>query len=210
MGREGGTVKELTAVQKKILDFLLRRRRKALPPPTVRELAAHFGYHSANNARQHLRLIEQKGYIRRLTGKSRGIELVGVADEELRMVRAPLVGAIAAGRPLTAEENREGHIALDRSLFPSDRLFTLRVRGDSMKDAGIFDGDIAVLRQQASVDENEIAAVLVEGEATLKRCVRREGRLVLRAENPAYRDIVVAPDREVQIAGLLVGVIRKY
>lgn len=204
-------MKTLTKEQNKVLDFIMAARKESGAPPTVREIAAHFGYRSPNNVRQHLRLIEQKGYIRRLPGRARGIEVLvrGADEKDARRVDVPIIGDIAAGTPITAVENLVGMVTLDRDLFKGEGLFSLRVRGDSMKDAGILDGDLAVIRSQASVADGEIGAVVIDGEATLKRIFRRTQGLVLRAENEAYADIEVASDREVQIAGRLAGVVRK-
>jgi repressor LexA len=202
--------KVLTLEQKKVFDYLVATQQETGAPPTVREICTYFGYRSPNNAQQHLRLIEKKGYIRRLPGRSRGIELTAVASvEHNETVDVPIVGTIAAGTPLTAVENVDGSIALDRNMFGNDDIFSLRVKGDSMKNAGIFNGDIAIIRVQPQVDDGEIAAVIIEDEATLKRVIREDGRVVLRAENPDFQDIVVPPDRQIAIAGKLRGVMRK-
>lgn len=212
---------KLTEEQKRVFDFIVACRRTSGAPPTVREIAAHFGYRSPNSARQHLRLIEQKGYIRRLPGRARGIEVLvrrraggrGYAKSRRagreRVVNVPIVGTVAAGTAVTAVENIEDTIALDRGLFSGGDFFSLYVKGDSMKGAGILDGDIAIVRRQASVDDGEIAAVIIDGEATLKRFKRRKRSVVLKAENPAYRDMVLGSERDIQIAGKLAGIIRK-
>ncbi|MBN1674555.1 MAG: transcriptional repressor LexA [Kiritimatiellae bacterium] len=202
---------KLTGAQKRVLAYIVARRRATGMPPTVREIAAHFGYKSPNNARQHLRLIEQKGYIRRLSGKARGIEVLTAAEpvRRERWAEVPLVGRIAAGAPLEAIENRESTLRLDPDLFSADGVFALRVKGDSMKDAGILDGDLAIIRRQPSVEQGEIAAVIVDGEATLKRFSRAGNRVVLRAENPAYADMAFGADTQIEIVGRLIGVVRK-
>ena len=204
-------MKDLTREQKKVFDFVIACKDKHGAPPTVREIGEHFGYKSPNNASQHLSLIEKKGYIRRIAGKSRGIEIL-VGEEKVvddSAVSVPLVGTVSAGLPVTAVENMEGYITLDKHLFKGEGLFTLRVSGDSMKDAGILDGDIAVVHQQASVSNGEIAVVMVDGEATVKRYSKRRNRVFLRAENDDYDDILVSADRDLQILGKLRGVIRK-
>jgi repressor LexA len=202
--------KVLTSEQKKVFDFLVATQHEMGAPPTVREICTHFGYRSPNNAQQHLRLIEKKGYIRRSPGRSRGIELTAVAATEHNdTIDVPIVGTIAAGTPLTAVQNIDGTIALDRNMFGNGDIFSLRVKGDSMKNAGIFDGDIAVIHVQPQVNNGEIAAVIIEDEATLKRVVRESDRVVLQAENPDFEDIIVPPDRQIAIAGKLRGVMRK-
>ena len=202
---------KLTREQSKILDFIIRQQGESGIIPTIREIAAHFGYCSTNNVRQHLRLIERKGYIRRVTGRARSIEVLVKSDvkRDARSQEVPIVGSIAAGAPIMAVENIEGSIVLDRGLFKGDDLFSLRVKGESMKNAGILDGDIAIIHKQASVNNGEIAAVIIENDATLKRFERRHDKVVLKAENPEFSDIVLNSDREVLIAGKLMGVMRK-
>jgi repressor LexA len=201
---------ELTQQQASILQYVREHQQQFGAPPTVREITAHFGFRSLNNVRQHLELIARKGYLKRSPGKARGLMLTtAVMDSsEVDSVRVPLIGTIAAGHPIMAIENIEHNVTLDRQLFGGQDLFALRVRGDSMRDAGILDGDIAVIRQQATVADGEIAAVVIENEATLKRFRREAGHVVLHAENPAFADIVVGSDREVSIAGKLAGVLR--
>ncbi len=195
------------------MDFIIDRQDKAGMPPTVREIAEHFGFKSPNNARQHLELIEKKGCIKRDPGKARGIHILCGASSPVakdgRTISVPLVGTIAAGTPVTAVENIEGTINLDRDLFRSNGLFALRVKGDSMKDVGIMNGDMAVIKQQASVDDGEIAAVMVDEEATLKRFVKKQKCVILKAENPAYKDLMVGSERDVSVLGKLVGIIRR-
>lgn len=202
---------ELTQRQREVLEFVIDRQQRFGAIPTVREIADHFGFSSPNAAAQHLRLIEKKGYIRLLKGRARGIVVPAVSDEsDARIKRAPLVGAVAAGRPITALENIEGYVALDRDLFTGQDVFALRVRGDSMIGVGIHDGDLAVVRKQPEVEEGQIAVVLIDDEATLKRFLRKNGKVVLRAENPDYDDIVTDPkSNAVEIVGKVIGIMRK-
>ena len=204
-------MKALTSVQKKIFKFIVKEQHKNGAPPTIREIATAFGYKSINSAQQNLKLIEKKGYIRLHKGRSRGIEiLVDNGREEYDdEIRVPLVGNIAAGAPITAEENIESEIVLDKTLFGSVGLFTLRVKGDSMKNIGVLNGDIVIIRQQESARDNEVVAAIIEGEATLKRYIRMSDHIILRAENEAYEDIIVPADQRVWIAGKMVGVLRK-
>jgi repressor LexA len=201
---------ELTPRQAEILEFIVGRQRRDGSIPTVREIAGHFGFSSPNAAAQHLRLIERKGHIRLLKGRARGI-IVAIAGAEngRRTLRAPLVGTVAAGRPITAMENLEGYVTLDRDLFSGDEVFALRVRGDSMVGVGIRDGDIAVIRRQPVAEEGQIIVVLIDGEATLKRFVRDGPNLVLRAENPDFADIVIEPgEAMVELVGKVIGIMR--
>jgi repressor LexA len=209
----------LTVQQKKIYSFLLAHQTATGSLPTIREIADHFGFKSFNNARQHLRLIEQKGYIRLIPNKARGIEIVNKIGrqesenshhDKILEFKIPLVGSIAAGKPITAIENIENHIVLDKELFKGNNLFALRIKGDSMVDIGVMPNDLAVIRQQQNASNGEVVAVIIDGEATLKRYIKRDEFIILHAENKKYEDMFVTPDRDFNILGKLVGVIRKY
>jgi len=239
-------MKELTTSQEKVLSFISACQKAHGSPPTIREIAQHFGYRSLNNVRQHLRLIERKGYIRLSRGKARGVEVVtglgaessdvsgswGSSDlsalsalpEERNGIQVPLVGSVPAGEPITAIENREGSITLDSNLFKGPGLFTLRVRGESMKGIGILNGDIAIIRQQQTAESGDIVVALINGEATLKRYIRQNRKIIFHAENPEFADIIIPADQpeehpaeqaevtmqpEVTIAGKLIGILRK-
>ncbi len=205
---------ELTSEQKRVYSFIIRYRQQTGFPPTVREIAQGLGYKSPNNVRQHLRLIEQKGFIRLLPGKARGIEITSfeesVPDEIDEGVSVPLIGAVAAGKPITAIENVDGYLTLDKSIFKGEGLFALRIKGDSMNGMGILNGDIVVVRKKSTAEHGEVVVVIIDGDATLKRFIKDGNRILLRAENPAYSDIVLSSSSSIQIAGKLVGVIRKY
>lgn len=205
---------ELTSEQKRVYSFIIRYRQQTGFPPTVREIAQGLGYKSPNNVRQHLRLIEQKGFIRLLAGKARGIEITSfeenVPDEVDDGVSVPLIGTVAAGKPITAIENVDGYLTLDKSIFKGEGLFALRIRGDSMNGMGILNGDIVVVRKKSTAEHGEVVVVIIDGDATLKRFIKEGSKILLRAENPVYSDIVLSSSSSIQIAGKLVGVIRKY
>jgi repressor LexA len=203
---------KLTETQKRVHQFIVEWKENKGFPPTVREIAEGLGFKSPNNVRQHLRLIEKKGFLKLSSGKARGI---GVSTQFGKVsdnngIEVPIVGRVAAGLPVLAEENIEGTMTLDRTLFKGDGLFTLRVRGESMQDIGVFDGDFAVVKQQPSAQNGEVVVAIVEGEATLKRFFKKNEAIVLHAENPSFKDIVITSPKNVLIAGRLVGVIRKY
>jgi repressor LexA len=202
----------LTATQQRVYSFITEWKNNSGFPPTVREIANGLGYKSINNVRQHLRLIEKKGFLKISSGKARGIGLTAQFGKVSgdNGIEVPLIGRVAAGTPIVAEENMEGTVTLDRTLFKGDGLFTLRVRGRSMQDIGVFDGDIAVVKQQQSARNGEVVVAIVEGEATLKRFFKKDDSIVLHAENPSFDDIVITSPKNVYIAGRLVGVIRKY
>jgi repressor LexA len=205
-------MKMLTPEQQRVLDCIVEHQKAVGMPPTVREIAAKLGYRSINNVRQHLRLIQQKGHIRLRRGIARGIEILVAITRDLsggEVIDVPLVGVVAAGTPITAIENIEGYVSIDRRIFKGEGLFTLRIRGDSMKGIGVLDGDIVIVRQQPTAQQNDVVVAIIEGEATLKRYIREADRILLRAENPKYEDIVVRSDREVLIVGKMVGVMRK-
>jgi repressor LexA len=203
-------MKKLTRIQNRILSFIIRQQKKFGAPPSMREIAEKIGCSSLNNVRQHLRLIEQKGYIRTFPNRARGIDVVvGYEEWEGNEVQVPLIGAVAAGTPITAEENIDGYVSLDRSIFRGKGLFTLRIRGESMKDIGVLDGDIVIVRQQDTAQTNDIVVAIIDGDATLKRYIRKRDHIILRAENPDYEDIVIKSSKGVWIAGKMVGVMRK-
>ncbi len=203
---------KLTLEQERVYSFIVKHKQETGFPPTVREIAEKLGYKSPNNVRQHLRLIEQKGYVRLLPGKARGIDVNTSAEQDNtgNESSVPILGTIAAGKPITAIENIEGYVTLDRSVFRGEGLFALKIKGDSMTGMGILNGDIAVLRRKNQADHGEVVAVVIDEDATLKRFIRENGAVLLRAENPAYSDIVLSSTNSIQVIGKLVGIIRKY
>jgi repressor LexA len=171
--------------------------------PTVREIAQAVGVSSTATIHQHLAALEAKGFIRRGSYKHRSIEL---PHANRPAVSVPLLGRIAAGQPILASENREDDLPLPRDLVGEGETFALRVKGESMIDAGIYDGDLVVIRRQPTASNGEIVAALVEDEATVKFYYREAERIRLQPANPAMEPIYV---REVTILGKVVLVIRK-
>ncbi len=204
--------KGLTRAQRKILDYVLARVNLEGMPPTHDEIAEQFGYRSSFSVREHLRLIKNKGYIDLYAGKSRGIRVLSkTAGKSSGLVQIPIVGHIAAGRPILAQEHIEGRISISDDLFPHGALFVLRVVGESMVNVGIRSGDMAVIRQQEVVENGEIAAVLLDDEATLKRFYHYKNHVRLKAENDQMADIRIenCPETPLRILGLYVGLIRQ-
>jgi repressor LexA len=202
----------LTTRQGQVLAFYQNRQRETGVVPTLQEVADHFGFKSLNSVRQHLGLIEKKGFLHRLRGRPGAIAL---GSQEVfynsDSVHIPLLGRVAAGLPTVAQEDIDAILALPGHLFRGERLFALRVRGTSMNGAGILDGDFAILDAKSEVRNGAIAAVRIEDDATLKRVYRSRNELSLKAENPAFPEIRLrAKDvKRVEILGLLIGIIRK-
>ncbi len=201
-------VKKLTNKQELIFDYIKNAIRESGFPPTVREIGECFEI-TVKGAYDHLKAIEKKGYIRCGQNKSRAIEILIHHDDEQNhdTISIPIVGGIAAGAPLVAEENIEEYVSFPKNAFVSGVHFGLRVRGDSMIEAGIFDGDLAVIRQQPVADNGDIVAALVEDEATLKIFRKETDHIALVPANSAYQPIMVDA---VNILGKLAAVFRKY
>lgn len=198
-------MKGLTARQEQVLEYVRSCMRTNGYPPTVREICSELHLSSPSTVHAHLANLERHGYIKRDPSKPRALDLV----RDLRpSPPLPLVGRVAAGVPLLAEENIEELIDVPGFLRKSDDDFVLHVRGDSMADAGIYNGDYIVVHSQETAENGEIIVALVGTEATTKRFYR-EGRMIrLQPENELYDPIYVAAD-EVQIVGKVVGVLRK-
>lgn len=199
--------RDLTDKQQKIYEYIRSRIHDSGIPPTVREIGDNFNI-TVKGAYDHLKAIEKKGFIRCEQNKSRSIELL--MDEEGRVpqtVAVPLVGNIAAGAPILAEENITDYFDFPKSLLGSKEYFALKVRGDSMINAGIHDGDIAVIEKADTARDGEIIAALVDGEATLKRLKRQAQSIHLLPENPAYKPIIV---NDARVLGVLSAIFRNY
>ena len=202
----------LTPRQREVLDFLIEHVRSKGYPPTVREIGAHLGISGPKGAKKFLDILERKGHIRRLSGSSRAIELIGApprkAQEEHFMV--PVVGKIRAGMPILAVENLEGEIPVDPYLAKGKDLFFLKVEGDSMIDAHIQEGDYALIRSQPAAENGDIVAALIREEATLKKFYRQRDRVILKPANPRMKPIIITPENPVTILGKLIAVFRRY
>lgn len=201
---------ELTRRQQQVLGYVRDTLRTRGSPPTRAEIAEHFGFGSPTAAYEHLRLLEKKGALELLPGLSRGIRLkdeTAIAPEDL--LGLPVVGRVAAGSPILSDPNFEDRYQVDRRLFRPKPDFLLRVRGDSMRDVGILDGDLAAIRATPSVENGQIAVVRLDDEITLKRLRRRGDTAWLYPENPDYEPIEVNLKRQsLAVEGLYVGCIR--
>jgi repressor LexA len=200
---------DLTKRQKEIFDFIGRYAGKYGYPPTVREIGKAVGLHSSSTVHAHLANLEKSGLLRRDPSKPRAIELlVGKAKQAMPGIKGglPLVGAVAAGQPVLAEENIEEYLDVPDVIGGEDGDYILRVRGESMKDAGIIEGDYVVVRRADTASNGEIVVALIGDEATVKRYFRESDHIRLQPENDAMEPIRTT---EAEILGRVVGVFRK-
>jgi len=200
--------------QQEILDYLRSRSRDGAYPPSVREIGRAVGLSSSSTVQNHLNLLERRGLIRRDPTKSRTVLLADFTPASRQLSQShwlPLVGQVAAGAPLLAEQNIEDRIAVGPEIAGGDDSFLLRVRGDSMTGDGIFDGDLVVVKPNCDVPNGSMAVVRVEnpatgeGEVTVKRIYREQGHLRLQPSNDAYAPLIVT---EAELEGKVVAVIR--
>ena len=198
----------LTKRQKAIYDFLLSTIREKGFAPSIPEIGVKFKIASTNGVSDHLKALEKKGYIRRV-GK-RAIEVLSALGAPvLTAVRdIPILGRVPAGKPFLSEENSEGLLTIPSDMG-SGKLFALQVKGDSMIDAGIMDGDRVIVKQQGTAENGAIVCALIEGEATLKRFYEKDGVVTLKAENEKYQPITVTSG-EFRIVGRVIGLMRKF
>ena len=202
---------DLTRKQQIVLDFIVRMIQERGYPPTIREIGEEFSISSTNGVRDHLKALVKKGYIKRSPHTSRGIELNEYVSRNLPVdgVRVPVLGNVAAGQPILAVENIDTFITLDKLLVKSEGTFALKVRGDSMINAGILDGDHVLVRQQPTADRGEIVAVIIDDEATVKRYYPEDNFIRLQPDNDAIEPIIVEKgSAEFRIVGKVVGVVR--
>ncbi len=201
---------ELHERQRQILEVIRDAVKAQGYPPTVREIGAAVGLCSPASVQGHLRTLEAMGYIKRGSSKRRALEVVRPAETPNLQFRAagllPLVGRVAAGVPLLADENVEDSLDIPRFLGEEGACFALRVNGTSMINAGILDGDIVVVRQQDNADDGDIVVALLEDEATLKRFFREADHIRLQPENDALDPIFT---RDPRIVGKVTGVLRR-
>lgn len=193
----------LTSRQQAVLAFIEDTVRTAGSPPSVREIATHFRIASPKGVTDHLAALERKGYLTREPGQARNIRLTYAPDA------IPIVGTVAAGTPITAVENQDGHVDM-AALFGSGDVFAVRVKGDSMRDAGILEGDLVVVKKGGRVEQNAVGVAYVDGEATVKRVRKTSSGYDLIPENDAYQPLhITADSAHFTLAGPVIGVIRR-
>lgn len=210
---------KLTARQQQVFDLIRRAIERSGFPPTRAEIAAELGFSSPNAAEEHLRALARKGVIELAAGASRGIRLLGDSDDgpyqftlphaALMQLSLPLVGRVAAGSPILAQEHVSQHYACDPALFSSKPDYLLKVRGLSMRDAGILDGDLLAVQKRDEAKDGQIIVARLGDDVTVKRLKRLSGGVELIAENPNYENIFVESGREdFALEGIAVGLIR--
>jgi repressor LexA len=205
---------DLTERQRQVLEFVDAEVRRRGYPPSVREIGEAVGLSSSSTVHAHLAALQEKGYLRRDPTKPRAIEVcfepnTGAVVERRPVRHVPLVGDVAAGTGVLAAEHIEETLPLPEDFTGDGNLFMLRVRGESMIDAGILDGDFVVVRQQPSAEPGETVVAGIPGEeATVKTYLRRRGKIVLRPENARMEELVFDPD-DITIYGKVVSLLRR-
>lgn len=197
----------LTERQQDVLGFIESEQREKGITPSTREIQKHFGFASQTSVMQYLDVLERKGFLGRHARKARALITPAL---KVRITDIPIYGEIPAGMSVLAEQSAEGHVSLDIATVNASkngRTFALRVRGDSMINAHILDGDLVILEDRKDAQHGDIVAALIDGETTLKRYVVDHGRPYLKAENPMFPDLV--PARELRIQGVMVSLVRK-
>jgi repressor LexA len=203
-------MENITARQRRIIDYIGQTVRERGYPPTVREIGEAVGLNSSSSVHAQLANLERRGLLRRDPSRPRAMELKGPGAPRTVAVSVPLLGRVSAGSPVMADENVEEYLAIPSDYAGNDPHFALRVKGDSMIGAGILDGDVVVARRQDTASEGDVIVALIPGlaedEATVKRFHRRDGRVLLMPENPAMDPIELTAGR---VLGRVVAVLRK-
>ena len=202
---------ELTPRQQALYDFIAERLRSE-GSPSVAEIARAFGIHDSA-AHKHVRMLESKGAIVLLPGRARGIRLppspVRKAARRDEMISLPILGRVAAGAPIGAAAGHDGQMLFDRAAFFPQPDYLLRVKGDSMRDDGILDGDLIAVHRSPVAEDGQIVVARIDGEITVKRLRRRRDRILLMPRNPDYAPIEVPADADFAIEGLYCGLVRR-
>lgn len=201
---------KITGKQKDILDYIKNEILNKGYPPSVRDICQAVGLKSTSSVHAHLETLEKNGYIRRDPTKPRTIEIVDDTFNLTRreVVNVPLVGTVAAGQPLLAVENIESYFPLPAENLPRNQVFMLNVKGDSMIQAGIFNGDQIIVEQRQDVRSGDIVVAILDDSATVKTYYREKGHIRLQPENDSLDPIIVEPGQPIQIVGKVIGVLR--
>ncbi len=193
--------------QKEVLGFIKQFIEKEGVSPTVREVASHFGFSSPLSAQLHINALLKKGFLTKTPLKTRGIKIIGLKTTSGRSI--PVLGRVRAGKPIIVLEEIETYITVDKNLFKNKEAFALKVTGDSMIEAGIFKGDLVIVKPEKEPVKGSITVVLIDDEVTIKRFYSEKGKVRLVPANRSFKPIVLNP-MDVQIIGRVIGVIRKF
>ena len=198
---------KISAKQQEILEYIKSQILERGFPPSVRDICEAVHLKSTSSVHSHLETLEKNGYIRRDPTKPRAIEILDDSFQLMRreMANVPIVGRVAAGEPILAEQNIESYFPIPTEFLPNNQTFLLKVRGESMINAGIFDGDQVIVQRQASADNGDIVVALLEDSATVKRFFKEDGYYRLQPENDAMNPIIV---NSVEIIGKVIGLMR--
>ncbi|MBQ8679322.1 MULTISPECIES: transcriptional repressor LexA [unclassified Treponema] len=201
-------MKGITERQQEVLDFISSFTKENNYPPTVREIGEHFGI-SLRAVQDHIAALQKKGYLSQTQKRARSLNVLNGANDRTPFVsKVPLLGTVAAGKPLLSEENLDGYVNLTEPFVrPGKSYFALRVRGQSMIEAGILEGDLAVVEQAQTAVDGQIVVAVIENAITLKRFYKEADRIRLQPENAAFQPIY---SREVTIVGILSNIVRTY
>ena len=197
-------MKNLTARQRQVLEYISTFISEHSYPPSIRDIQKHFGLKSTKGVKDHIDRLVEKGYLNRTDGAARALEVVG-RSSSVRTV--PVLGKVAAGLPLLADENIQDYLPVSKSIARSEGMFYLKVKGDSMTGAAILEGDLVLVRPQPFVEQGEIAVVLIGDEATVKRFFLRDDHIELQPENPRYQPVRYGFG-EILIQGRVIGIQR--
>ncbi len=195
-------MKDLTLKQKRVLKFIWEKIKSENIPPTIREIGSHFNFSSTGTVRDYLSSLAEKGYIRLKQGQARAIELVNE-----RIFQIPIIGKVRAGPPELAFEDIDGYVNLDNFLF-NQEVFALRVKGDSLKDIGVLEGDLALVQKQNTAMGGDIVVAMINEEATIKILKIEGSRIALCPANDKYSELEANEDTK--IIGKVLTVVRKY
>lgn len=205
-------MEDLTERQREILDYIKKEVTKKGYPPSVREIGEAVGLSSSSSVHAQLEKLEQLGYLRRDPTKPRAIEVLGSIGEWddykfKDMINVPIVGTVTAGEPILADQNVQDYFPLPKNFTNSTEVFMLKVRGDSMINAGIYDGDMVIVNQVSTASNGDIVVALLGEEATVKRFYKEHQQIRLQPENEKYEPIV---STDVQVLGRVIGLVRKF
>jgi repressor LexA len=200
-------VKKITDRQKQVLDYICAFIDEHSYAPSIRDIQKHFGLKSTKGVKDHIDRLVEKGYLNRTEGTARALKVV--RESNIAIIKVPLVGSVAAGLPLLADENIEDYLPVSVNMAKAEGVFFLRVNGDSMIGAAILHGDLVLVRPQPFVEQGEIAVVRIGDEATVKRFFRFSTRIELHSENPDFEPIVYwNEDEDIRVVGKVTAVFR--